>query len=199
MPREITPQSLHCFLAATLDVDRLKIISILSQGPASILDLAEKVDRNQAVVLRHLGLLEGANLVRTVDQEGGKIYQFDPKNLELMARQKLSEPHNQVDLSSFALSENQQVIVKNYTRSDGSLKIIPSQSKKIIAILEYVSQAFEYDKFYSEKEVNAILSDYHPDTTTLRRYLVDYGYIGRESNGMHYWREENRKMHRRNR
>lgn len=192
MKRITTPPSLQSFLEATLDVDRLKIISILSQEPASLLDLAEKADQVPTMLLRNLELLEEANLVETVDQKGRTVYRFDPKNLELMARQKLSEPQNQVDLSSFDLSENQQGIIKNYIRSDGSLKLIPSQSKKIIAILEYVSQAFEFDKYYSEKEVNAMLNHYHLDTTSLRRYLVDFGYLGRENNGIRYWRTEKR-------
>lgn len=192
MIRITTPPSLQSFLEATLDVDRLKIISILSQEPASLLDLAEKADQVPTMLLRNLELLEQANLVETVDQKGRTVYRFDPKNLELMARQKLSEPQNQVDLSSFDLSENQQGIIKNYIRSDGSLKLIPSQSKKIIAILEYVSQAFEFDKYYSEKEVNAMLNHYHLDTTSLRRYLVDFGYLGRENNGIRYWRTEKR-------
>jgi hypothetical protein len=38
---------------------------------------------------------------------------------------------------------------------------------KITAIMEYITSAFEFDAFYSEKEVNAILIRYHPDSTTL--------------------------------
>ena len=185
--------NLRSFFEATLDVDRLKIISGLSREPVSAIDLAENLGQNPSEVLRDLVLLENASLVKSFNREGRTFYQFNPKYLDLMAHQRFSKPQNQVDLSSFDISEKQQVIIKNNLREDGSLKRIPSQSKKIIAILEYLSQAFEFDKDYSEKEVNTILEHYHPDTAILRRYMVDYGYLGRESNGSRYWRSENRK------
>jgi predicted transcriptional regulator len=191
MTEKTKSTNLQSFFEATLDVDRLKIIAVLSHEPASVLDLAEKFEQNPSVVLRHLGVLEDANLVKSFNQEGRTFYQFNSKNLDVMAHQRFSVSKNQIDFSSFDLSENQQAIIKHYLRSDGSLKLIPSQSKKIIAILEYISQAFKFDKDYSEKEVNAKLEYYHPDTAILRRYLVDYRYLGRESNGSRYWRVKN--------
>jgi hypothetical protein len=120
--------------------------------------------------MRYLEILIEANLVKAADQDGVTFYRFDSKNLELMARRHLSQPQNEIDLSSFDLSEDQQVFIHNYTRSDGSLNMIPTQSKKITSILEYTSRPFEFDAYYSKREVNALVTD----STTLRRYLVDY-------------------------
>jgi hypothetical protein len=39
---------------------------------------------------------------------------------------------------------------------------------------------------YPEREVNALLAVWHPDTAALRRYLVDEGLLTREA-GL-YWR-----------
>jgi hypothetical protein len=39
---------------------------------------------------------------------------------------------------------------------------------------------------YAETEVNAILRSFNDDVATLRRYLVDEGFLSRESNV--YWR-----------
>lgn len=193
MTQKTTSPNLHSFFEATLDVDRLKIISVLSQEPISVLAIAEKIGQNPSVVLRHLGLLEEANLVKSLLLGDRIFYQFNQKNLDLMKRREFSELQSQVDLSSLSLSEKQRVIIKNYTLPDGTLKRIPSQSKKIIAILEYVCQAFEVGRLYSEKEVSVKLNHFYSDTTSLRRYLVDYGYMGRESNGTSYWRLDNRK------
>lgn len=183
---------LHSFIEATLDSDRLKLISFLTEEPFSVLDLAEKIGENPAAIMRHLEVLVEANLVKATDQNGKTVYRFDFKKIELMARRQLSQTQNEIDLSSLDLSEDHLVFIQNYTRSDGSLKMIPTQLKKITAIMEYISSAFEFDAFYSEKEVNAILNRYHPDSTTLRRHLVDYGYFGRERNGSRYWRLDNR-------
>jgi hypothetical protein len=53
--------------------------------------------------------------------------------------------------------------------------------------LEYVIKAFELDVYYSEREVNEVLKEFHPDTAILRRYLVDYGFLARERDGSRYW------------
>ena len=186
LTKNISPD-LHSFFEATLDSDRLKLISFLTEEPFPVLDLAEKIGGNPAAIMRHLEVLVEANLVKATDQDGKTVYRFDYKKLELMARQQLSQSQNEINLS-----EEHQVFIQNYTRSDGSLKIIPTHLKKISPIMEYISCAFEFDAFYSEKEVSAILNRYHPDSTTLRRHLVDYGYLGRERNGSRYWRLDNR-------
>jgi hypothetical protein len=69
--------------------------------------------------------------------------------------------------------------------------MIPTQKKKITAILQYLCEAFKLHVDYSEKEVNAILSRYHPDITTLRRCLIDYGFLARKRDGTRYWLLEN--------
>jgi hypothetical protein len=82
-----------------------------------------------------------------------------------------------------------QKVVKDYLLPDGRLKTIPSQRKKLLAILRYIAQAFEPGRRYSEKEVNEILGRYHEDTASLRRELVGSKLMGREGGGRDYWRE----------
>lgn len=56
------------------------------------------------------------------------------------------------------------------------------------AACAFLIERFEPDRLYDEAEVNAILADDAPDVATLRRLLVDYGYLGRRNGGA-YWRE----------
>lgn len=79
-------------------------------------------------------------------------------------------------------------VIRDYSRLDGSLKTLPSQRKKLEAVLRYVVQAFDVGKRYSEKQVNEILAGYHTDTATLRRELVGFGLMQREGGGGEYWR-----------
>ena len=44
-------------------------------------------------------------------------------------------------------------------------------------VLEELADAFEFDRRYTEKEVNLILAEYHDDFCTLRRGLVDEGLL----------------------
>ena len=70
---------------------------------------------------------------------------------------------------------------------DGRLTSLPSRGSYRMAALTVLAERFERDRLYDEREVNAILADDAPDQATLRRLLVDHGYLGRR-NGT-YWRE----------
>ena len=174
------------FISATLDPNRLKLISYLSQESYSVIDLAEVMDEDPASILRHIDVLERANLVTVSVHGGNKYYKFNSKHIEMIARQQLENPSP--DKFFINLPENQLKLVSHYIQADGSLKMIPSQTKKIKIILAYLIMAFEFDVHYSEREVNEILKKYNPDTAILRRYLVDYGYLARERDGSRYWR-----------
>lgn len=70
---------------------------------------------------------------------------------------------------------------------DGRLTSLPTRASYRLAALELLADRFERDRLYDEHEVNEILADDAPDPATLRRLLVDHGYLGR-MNGT-YWRE----------
>lgn len=69
---------------------------------------------------------------------------------------------------------------------DGRLTSIPASHSKRLVILDWLAQLFEPGKHYSEKMVNLILGQHHPDTAALRRYMVDDGFLDREAG--QYWR-----------
>jgi hypothetical protein len=105
------------------------------------------------------------------------------KTRSMFSQQELSTVVSEVDADAY-----DKKVIKDYARRDGSLKTLPSQQKKLEAILRYVVKAFDLDKRYSEKQVNEILSHYHADTATLRRELVGFGLMQREGGGGEYWR-----------
>jgi hypothetical protein len=69
---------------------------------------------------------------------------------------------------------------------DGRIVQVPRQNSKRRVILDLLAQQFEPGVRYSEREVNAILARFHPDTAAWRRYLVDEEFMEREA-GL-YWR-----------
>jgi len=89
---------------------------------------------------------------------------------------------------SFEGDEYDRKVLRDYMQSDGRLKQIPSQHKKLLVILRYLAGRFEPGVRYSEKDVNAMLKPVHADTAALRRYLVDEGFLARQA-GI-YWRTE---------
>ena len=75
--------------------------------------------------------------------------------------------------------------------TDGRLAQIPAQHKRRLVILDWLASRFEPGVRYPEREVNGIIQRHHPDTASLRRYLVDLGFMQRD-HGI-YWRTPERE------
>ena len=65
------------------------------------------------------------------------------------------------------------------TTPDGP-RSIPAQRKKRIIILRRLLERFAPERDYPEREVNDLLRIAHDDVATLRRELVDYGFLVRD-------------------
>ena len=70
---------------------------------------------------------------------------------------------------------------------DGELSHFPKKEKKKLAILRHLIKRFETNRQYTEAEVNEILKESFHDFVTLRRYLIDYGFMDRKADGSSYW------------
>jgi len=182
-------QDVSVYLKALTNPVRLKLIGQLATGDASLGELAAKTELQTSEVSHHLGLLEQAGLVMHSPGVQGEVYRLKTKDLETFVRQQLVSRREPPFSPPGEYSDEERKIIVNYARRDGSLKQIPSQPKKVQAILKYVSMPIEPGVRYTEREINAILARFHPDSTTLRRYLVDYHILGRASDGSSYWRE----------
>lgn len=77
-------------------------------------------------------------------------------------------------------------VADRFFSADGRLHTIPSRRAKQLRVLDRLAQLFDLGVVYPEAEVNARLSAVHPDVAALRRYLVDEGFLSRDSG--HYWR-----------
>ena len=72
---------------------------------------------------------------------------------------------------------------------DGPLSIFPTREKRRLILLRQIITRFDSDRVYSEKEVNAILEKVYHDHVTIRRLLIDYGFLARRIDGSEYWRK----------
>lgn len=85
--------------------------------------------------------------------------------------------------------EEREKIIKKYfpAGSNGPLKTLNMKEKSRMVVLGQIAERFEAKRLYNEKEINSILSTACEDYITLRRYLVDYGFLDRKSDGSQYW------------
>jgi hypothetical protein len=70
---------------------------------------------------------------------------------------------------------------------DGLMSLFPKKEKRKIALLKHIIGRFETGKKYKEKEVNEILKSVFADYVTIRRYLIEYGFMDRLDDGSMYW------------
>ena len=68
----------------------------------------------------------------------------------------------------------------------GQIAILPAQQSRRRLLLDQIAQAFEPGVRYPERQVSLFLGAIHSDYATLRRYLVDEGFLSRSDS--EYWR-----------
>ena len=79
-----------------------------------------------------------------------------------------------------------QKVLREYT-SCGVITRLPGKQKKMSVILRWLATLFQPDRLYIEAEVNAVLKAvYAEDYISLRRDLVDMGYLRRDRAGSKY-------------
>ncbi len=69
-----------------------------------------------------------------------------------------------------------------------TLTRLPKGQKKVIALLYRIRAEFSFGTEYPQTAVDAKLKTIYFDYVTLRRYLIDYGFLARTADNRTYWR-----------
>ncbi|MFP3361534.1 DUF2087 domain-containing protein, partial [Planococcus sp. SIMBA_143] len=77
--------------------------------------------------------------------------------------------------------EEKEKVLSTYFKQglDGQLDTFPSKEKRKVIVLQNIMTRFKVDKVYTEKEINEILKSIYSDYVTIRRYLIEYGFMNR--------------------
>jgi hypothetical protein len=168
------------FFKAVAQPERLKILGLLANRPYSQVELAKVLDRPPTAVTRHLQQLQQANLIACE----ATTYRLD---VEALQRQNQSMFSRETAVAQPDNNDPAAKILRGCIEGE-KIKQIPTKEPKLLIILQWLAEQFEWERRYSEKEVNELLKQRHPDFATLRRYLVDYRFFERD-HGI-YWRRE---------
>jgi hypothetical protein len=177
------------FVKALADADRLKIVGLLAQKPATAKQVAEQLHLPFRDAFNHLAFLEHAGVVRVRSESGESLYELDTDGMEAISRRQLAgQPRPTYGAN---LDPKSRQVLRDYLSEDGSIREIPIQKPdKLRVLLDYLVEAFTPGVDYTEKEVNLIIRRFHIDVAGLRRDLVDAGLLARERDGSRYWRPE---------
>lgn len=183
------------FFRALADESRLKIVGLLSNGERSVDELADALNLRPPTVSHHLTKLREARLVVMRAEGTTHLYRLNGDSLrqmskDILAPEQISSLADDVEGGAW----ERKVLLQSF--EGDRLKQIPMSRKKRDVILNFFAGRFEVGRCYTEKEVNAIIMRHHEDYATLRRELVDGGWMERE-NGI-YWRVDGERQPRGN-
>lgn len=90
----------------------------------------------------------------------------------------------------------QKLSIKGFLDAEGKIIQLPTNHKKRCVLLEYLAEKFNFDRIYTEREVNEICNMWNTfgDFFVLRRELVDNGFLCRERDGSRYWKNKMSKI-----
>ncbi|WP_018922682.1 DUF2087 domain-containing protein [Salsuginibacillus kocurii] len=89
---------------------------------------------------------------------------------------------------AITIEEKEKVLATYFKEGlNGPLTSFPSKEKRKIIVLQQLMRHFQPNQVYSEKEVNTVLESKYSDFATLRRYLIEYGFMDRNKDGTKYW------------
>lgn len=174
-------------LKALSDASRLRIVGVLAEGkPVSVEDMAKRLSLSPGTVVHHLNRLRAARLVESTPRRPYMDYSLRLERLAEIGAGLSRLAHEQsgdadvADAPEWASPEEAKVLRSFF--SGGLLSSIPAQrSKRMVVLHQLADSVFERKHRYPEKEVNQRLGAIYPDPASLRRYLVDEGFMARKN------------------
>ena len=168
-----TPEEI---LRALADPERLAVAGALARGPRRAAELAAELGIAVDRVRRHLNRLATVGLARVGADR--RTHTLLPETLRQVAQEV--GPSREPGMALGAVDREEETVLRQYFRS-GRLQEIPARAgRKRRIVLTRLALEFDVGIHYAERTVNAILTRFHPDYATLRRYLVDEGFLDRE-------------------
>jgi hypothetical protein len=120
------------------------------------------------------------------------IFELVEEALSNNGKEEFVELHRgatMVDERYEVTNSEQEQIINSYFESLDPLKLknFPTKEKRKIVVLRKIATLFKIGNKYSEKEINEIIKPVFADIATIRRYLIEYGFMERTTDCMEYW------------
>lgn len=164
---------LSTLFKALSDPARLRILGLLAERPHAGHELAARLELTPPTISHHMRKLAEAGLVAVTADAQSRIYSLRSETLReaAVATSRDRAPHAPV--------REEDAVLRAFF--DGPrLRQIPASRKKRVVVLRHLLQLFQPGRDYPEREVNDLLRTAHDDVASLRRELVDYGFMTRD-------------------
>lgn len=170
------------FLRIALDPDRLAVLGLSAASPLKIEEAAHRLSLTVGQVRRAVSRLVEAGLL-------DEHLSLDRSTLRAIAATLPKEEQASSSLLAGPWTDDERLVLSRVFVGTRLTEVPAPRSRRLI-VLERLAHEFEIGIRYTEKEVNSILQTFHPDYASLRRYMVDEGFLSRADGS--YWRSGGR-------
>jgi len=177
-PEEDALQPLIALASALLDTDRLRVAAALVTASANRMELSQATGIAHKELLRQLDLLQEFGLVKLKEPAPRQPDAYSPYELNTKAFRAARQAMGKYKGVKPRPKDARLLTLETFLPG-GKLVALPKKGDQMITILNEVVQRFEPEKRYAERDVNVILEEVNEDYCTIRRLLVDYGYMER--------------------
>jgi len=163
------------------DPVRLRLLGMIAERARTGKELAEAVGVGAPTISHHMERLIRSGLVSAARDGQSRIYSLDIALVQSLARLATGSSGRTDDIDSGDAEAAERAKVLRDFFDGERLKQIPAQRKKRVIVLQHLLSRFDPNRDYSEREVSDILMTANEDFATLRRELIDYGFMTRAS------------------
>jgi DNA-binding HxlR family transcriptional regulator len=166
------PERLATVFKALADPARLRILGLLAEEPRAGHDLAASLGLTPPTISHHMRKLTAAGLVDVTPDAQSRIYSLRTATLRDLSASTPAAP-------TPPPRDEEEAVLRAFFEGP-RLRSIPAQRKKRVIVLRHLLGRFDPGRSYPEREINDLLREAHDDVATLRRELVDYGFMTRD-------------------
>lgn len=115
------------------------------------------------------------------------------KGINVLEKGIISDPHKTattLDDRYNITDKERENTIKVYIDENGALKTYPAKEKKKIIVLSEIVKNFSMGRIYTEKEIDRVLKRIYQDNASIRRALIEYGFLERNNECSKYWVKE---------
>jgi predicted transcriptional regulator len=189
-------EDLLLLLKTLADEQRLTMVALMNDTERTVSEMSNLLKLSDPTVSHHVSKLHSAGLLRLRMAGNQRFYSLNPARLEKfkayvteIEQLPTETPAEESDdrwIDALDCSPEDKKVLREYTRN-GKLIQFPAKEKKFMVIMRWVASLFDPGVQYTEKQINAVLGTVNEDFATLRRSLIEYGFMRRERAGSHYW------------
>ena len=175
---------------AIADDTRLKILRSLNEKEMYVELLAQRLHLSPPTVSFHMKKLYAAGLIDSRREQYYTVYSLRKQVFDRALKDLLFDGAG-ADIEQLREEQYRRKVIDTFM-PNGYCERLPAQLKKRLIIYRLILEQFKPETDYSEKEVNELIGRLHGDYCTVRRDMVDMGWLSRW-NGI--YRRENGDAH----